>query len=460
VAITVAPQATGYLQAYASTTVQLVRQGVLRPASYAQWRPLIPGTDQDYTGPLYGSPDALVALSFPATTDERGVIEVWAPDPVRIEVSAWIGGYVPVRQVLDLLFTADAPAPSDEVYTKAESDGRYLQLTGGALSGPFQLTQYQDFDAITSPGVTPASGVRLYAKADGWLYRLNAEGLESKLGEMGETGPPGPAGPVGPPGAASNVPGPAGPQGDPGPIGVSGPAGPQGVPGPVGPASTVPGPQGPQGNQGPQGVAGPTGATGPQGDTGPAGIQGPKGDPGATGATGPQGLKGDPGATGPTGATGATGPQGPQGPVGPTPDMSAYSTTAQANGLYVNVTGDSMTGTLTINTSSIVPGLTTNYISATDQLKLSAGSGLVFPDPPNVIGLGSSGARWNGVWGRTADFDIGLTVAGVTFASLLSRIATLESQVATLQSQMTGHWHNPGDWDRLGGAAIMPPIPA
>jgi hypothetical protein len=320
VAITVAPQAepaTGYLQAYASTTVQLIRLGVLRPAAYAQWRPLIPGTDEHYLGALYASPDATAPLTFPATTDERGLIEVWAPVPVRIEVSAWIAGYAPVRQVLDLLFTEDALPVSDEVYTKAESDLRYLQLSGGVVSGPLRVTQYQDFDAIYTPGVNPDSGVRLYAKADGWLYRLNAEGLESKLGETGEPGPVGPAGPTGPPGAASNVPGPQGPQGDPGPIGVTGPAGPQGNPGPTGPASTVPGPAGPQGNPGPQGVAGPTGPEGPQGDTGPAGIAGPQGPQGTTGVQGPPGATGSQGPQGATGATGAPGAQGPTGATGP-----------------------------------------------------------------------------------------------------------------------------------------------
>jgi hypothetical protein len=286
-AITVASAPPGYLRAYATTSVVVSQQGVLRPGAYAQWRPLVPGTDENYTGPLFASPYDTVALTFPAQADAAGIIRVWAPDPVRLEISAWIGSYVPSRQVLDLLFTEDELPVSDESYTKGESDLRYLRLTGGALDGPLQLTQYQDFDAILSPGVNPASGVRLYAKADGWLYRLNAEGLESRLGETGEPGPVGPAGPVGPPGAASNVPGPAGPQGDPGPIGVTGPAGPQGVPGPVGPASTVPGPAGPQGNQGPQGVAGPVGPEGPQGDTGPAGVPGPQGPQGATGSVGP-----------------------------------------------------------------------------------------------------------------------------------------------------------------------------
>lgn len=366
-AITVAPQAepaTGYLQAYASTTVQLVRLGVLRPAAYAQWRPLIPGTDENYLGALYASPDATAPLTFPATTDERGLIEVWAPVPVRIEVSAWIAGYAPVRQVLDLLFTEDALPVSDAVYTKAESDLRYLQLSGGVVSGPLRVTQYQDFDAIYTPGVNPDSGVRLYAKADGWLYRLNAEGLESKLGETGEPGPVGPAGPVGPPGAASNVPGPAGPQGDPGPIGVTGPAGPQGNPGPTGPASTVPGPPGPQGNQGPQGVAGPVGPDGPQGATGPAGVPGPQGPQGTTGAVGP----------------------------------------------------------------GVAAGGTTNQV----LYKVST-------------------TAYDTAWKSLVATDVGAPTQAA-FDALVARVATLEAQ-------MTGHWHDAGDWDALGGTMFLPPAP-
>jgi hypothetical protein len=360
-AITVASAPPGYLRAYATTSVVVSQQGVLRPGAYAQWRPLVPGTDENYTGPLFASPYDTVALTFPAQADAAGIIRVWAPDPVRLEISAWIGSYVPSRQVLDLLFTEDVLPVSDESYTKGESDLRYLRLTGGALDGPLQLTQYQDFDAIYTPGVNPASGVRLYAKADGWLYRLNAEGLESRLGETGEPGPAGPAGPVGPPGAASNVPGPQGPQGDPGPIGVTGPAGPQGVPGPVGPASTVPGPAGPQGNQGPQGVAGPVGPEGPQGDTGPAGVPGPQGPQGATGSQGP---KGDTGTQGPAGPTGSTGAQGPVGATGP--GVAAGGTTGQM--LVKTAATDYATAWQTPVTQAAVDALTARVATLESQV--------------------------------------------------------------------------------------------
>jgi hypothetical protein len=100
------PAPPGYGRAYASTTVLMRSRGTLLPA-HAQWRPLVPGTDNQYTGPLFNGPDSEVPLSFPQWTDERGTIRVWAPEPVRLELVAWAGSYPPVKQVIDLLFTED-----------------------------------------------------------------------------------------------------------------------------------------------------------------------------------------------------------------------------------------------------------------------------------------------------------------------------------------------------------------
>lgn len=66
----------------------------------------------------------------------------------------------------------------------------------------------------------------------------------------------------------------------------------------------VPGPQGPPGIQG---EVGPVGPEGPEGPEGPRGIRGPQGIPG------PQGV---PGIQGPVGPTGPEGPEGPQGVPG------------------------------------------------------------------------------------------------------------------------------------------------
>jgi hypothetical protein len=137
----------------------------------------------------------------------------------------------------------------------------------------------------------------------------------SMIGPMGPQGPQGPFGPPGPVGAT-------GPQGNPGPIGAQGPAGPTG-------------PTGLTGLTGPAGPTGLTGPAGPIGATGPQGLQGVKGDAGAQGPQGLMGLTGATGPAGPEGPTGATGPQGPPGPDG------------------VLKTGDTMTGTLTLNPGDI-----------------------------------------------------------------------------------------------------------
>jgi len=139
------------------------------------------------------------------------------------------------------------------------------------------------------------------------------------------------------------IPGPVGPQG---PIGVAGPVGPVGPIGPIGPA----------------------GPTGPKGSTGSPGEQGLKGDTGATGATGPQGVQGVQGPignTGPTGPTGATGAQGPQGIPGPL-------TKAQADTDYVNVTGDTMTGQLSLTANIGTTSPTTGTLVVTGGAGISS----------------------------------------------------------------------------------------
>jgi Collagen triple helix repeat (20 copies) len=210
VAITVAeprgPQ-TGYLSAYVSTSVTVVSRGVLLPAAGALWRPLVPGTDTQYTGPLFSGPASTVPLLFPQQADSRGVIEVWAPEPVRLEIVAWLNGYPADRQVLDLQFTFD------------ES--------------------------------------------------LGPQGEDGPPGATGPPGPPGPTGDVGPTGSPGVMgpPGPTGPQGVYGQTGPPGPEGVQGAPGQTG-AKGDPGPTGPAGATG---AIGPQGPIGPVGPTGPAG---------------------------------------------------------------------------------------------------------------------------------------------------------------------------------------------
>jgi hypothetical protein len=128
-AITVTAAPPGYTRAYAVTSVLVNTRGRLVPASGAQWRPLVPGTDDQYTGPLFGSATDEVPLLFPQRADERGTIEVWSPDPIRLDFAVWLEGYSAVRQVLDLQFTEDVQGEIDLAAHIAAPDDHPLYLT-------------------------------------------------------------------------------------------------------------------------------------------------------------------------------------------------------------------------------------------------------------------------------------------------------------------------------------------
>lgn len=133
-----APAPPGYGRAYATTTVLIQTRGVLLPAAGAQWRPMIPGTDNQYTGPLFGAPDAEAPLYFPQRADAHGTIQVWAPEPIRLELAVWDMGFEPVRQVIDLLFTADEQAEIDLAAHIANPDPhpQYVLSAGDEVTGP------------------------------------------------------------------------------------------------------------------------------------------------------------------------------------------------------------------------------------------------------------------------------------------------------------------------------------
>lgn len=153
-AITVA-EPPGYTRAYATVTALVKTRGVLVPAAGAQWRPLVPTTGEQYTGPLFATPFDTVPMSFPAYADERGIIEVWAPDPVRLDLVFWLPGYAGQHQVTDLLFTED---PGSE----AQQD------LAGHLADPDPHTQYlteMEGDALYLPIDTPLGG-DAYTKAE------------------------------------------------------------------------------------------------------------------------------------------------------------------------------------------------------------------------------------------------------------------------------------------------------
>lgn len=103
------------------------------------------------------------------------------------------------------------------------------------------------------------------------------------------------------------------------------------------------GPQGPQGEKGDTGEQGPQGEKGDTGEQGPQGEKGDKGDTGDTGPQGPQGEKGD---------TGEQGPQGEQGPAGADGKDGADAPTITA--CVINVSGSTVTGTLTLSDENTV----------------------------------------------------------------------------------------------------------
>lgn len=170
----------GYGRAYASVPVQISVHGALRPAAFAQWLPFVPGSSTQYTGPLFGSPDGVTPLLFPQTADDRGVIQVWAPEPVRIEVGAWLPGYPMVRQVLDLLFTED--------FTKESADGLYAPLSHTTLADqhPEYLTEGEgDLRYLPLDYVPPPSGI---TQDDADLRYVNTAG-DTMTGALAFTRP-------------------------------------------------------------------------------------------------------------------------------------------------------------------------------------------------------------------------------------------------------------------------------
>jgi hypothetical protein len=120
---------------------------------------------------------------------------------------------------------------------------------GDALLPPIDT----DISQVISGNISTAGTSPAVARAD-HIHGFTGSGAQ---------GPPGPTGPTGPQGAT----GPAGPQGPKGDTGTTGSTGPQGPIGNTGPTGAT-GSQGPIGNTGPQG---PTGATGPTGPGVPTG---------------------------------------------------------------------------------------------------------------------------------------------------------------------------------------------
>jgi hypothetical protein len=221
-------------------------------------------------------------------------------------------------------------------------------------------------------------------------------GPKGEQGPQGETGPAGADGATGPKGDTGET-GPAGAQGEIGPQGPAGADGAQGIQGEVGPQgpagadSTVAGPQGIQGEAGPQGPAGADGAQGPAGANGLDGAAGPQGPAGVDGAIGPQGPAG---ANGIDGATGPQGPQGEMGPAGPAdwnaiPNKPPLFTQQESEDRYVNISGDTMSGPLSLRFANAAIGLD------------DVGGGFA------AVGLGCDGSTWGTLFAsRAANYMI------------------------------------------------------
>jgi hypothetical protein len=65
--------------------------------------------------------------------------------------------------------------------SQATADARYLQLSGGTLTGPLVAGTFTEIAEIATPATPAAGKVRLYAKADHHLYILDSTGVERML---------------------------------------------------------------------------------------------------------------------------------------------------------------------------------------------------------------------------------------------------------------------------------------
>ena len=244
-----------------------------------------------------------------------------------------------------------------------------------------------------------------------------------------------------------------------GPLGPPGPAGADGATGP----------------QGPQGVKGDTGATGSQG---PAGTTGPQGPQGTTGAQGPQGIPGT------AGATGSTGPAGPGVAAGGTtsqvltkksatdfdtqwtnpastapnevwinnadpgdPNVELWldlddpgpgggpidQTTADAR--YVNVTGDTVTGTLNLD---VVAGGRIQGVGAQDMS--------IRPTPGYKIDVGTYAI--GNLGSCILDYDAAnkIYVDGTNMYKVFNTVATMKSQWSTPPAGALAYCSTPKSW--------------
>jgi hypothetical protein len=170
------------------------------------------------------------------------------------------------------------------------------------------------------------------------------------------------------------------------------------------------GPQGPTGSQGPQGNAGATGAKGDQGIPGPVGPQGPKGD------------KGDQGVQGIQGATGGTFADAPS-------DGALYGRDNATWVKAVKLSGDTMTGALTVN-GSVNASINDNVLAEHAVMSRGQIATLI----PNSVAMDQS------VTARLMSFGPDAATLGALTVSLYSSDASLQQVSAQIR---TGNFNIP-----------------
>ena len=132
------PAPPGYGRAHARETVVFRDRGVLVTGKRAWWRPMYPGTGDAYPGPLFATKDSETPMTFPAQTERDGIIEVWAPEPVRLELSVWADHYPGQSVIVTLLFTEDTEGVVllEDHLADPDPHTQYVLAAGDAVTGP------------------------------------------------------------------------------------------------------------------------------------------------------------------------------------------------------------------------------------------------------------------------------------------------------------------------------------
>jgi hypothetical protein len=84
-------------------------------------------------------------------------------------------------QVLTKTSATDYATNWQTPFSQALADARYLQLSGGTLTGALIAGTYTEIPEIATPATPAAGKIRLYAKADHHLYLLDSTGVERRL---------------------------------------------------------------------------------------------------------------------------------------------------------------------------------------------------------------------------------------------------------------------------------------